>query len=191
MATYNNLSSLFTAIANSIRSKTNTTTQILPENFGSEIANISTGVNTSDATATAAQILKGYTAYGSAGTKLTGTATTTVFKTGTVYPSSTTSIKVTGLGFTPKGAVVFLSSAIGYNGTENYWFQFVYYNDGTTATGTSAFQSDSSDCGGGFYPENAYMTFGSGTVTLDISSELNDMFSALNTGAMYRYVVWG
>lgn len=31
------------------------------------------GVNTSDATATAAQILKGYTAYGAEGVKLTGT----------------------------------------------------------------------------------------------------------------------
>ena len=198
MATHNTLQQLFTSIANSIRTKNNTTGAIKPENFATEISKITTGINTSDATVvettatTSASILSGYTAYGKSGKKLTGTATVTTFKTGTVYPSSSTTIQVSGLGFTPKGAIIFLSSSIGYNSVEDLWLHFVYYKDASTSTGTSAFLSNSSDCGGGFYLEVSYMTFGNGTVTLTHpSSAINYLISALNTSAMYRYVVWG
>lgn len=65
------LTELFTGIANAIRSKTGKTDQIVAENFATEIAAISTGTDTSDANATAANIEAGKTAYVN-GQKVTG-----------------------------------------------------------------------------------------------------------------------
>lgn len=63
MATHTTLSSLFTAIANAIRAKTGGTAQIVADNFPGAIEGIQTGVDTSDATATAADIAWNKTAY--------------------------------------------------------------------------------------------------------------------------------
>lgn len=75
MAKHKTLASLFTDIAAAIRAKTGKTDKLVADDFPTAIAGITTGVNTSDATVTAADVASGVIAYGKDG-KVTGTVTT-------------------------------------------------------------------------------------------------------------------
>lgn len=63
MAKNNNLTDFLTDVANAIRTKKGTTGTIDPQNFSSEIASISTGVDTSDGNIEPTTVLKGYKGY--------------------------------------------------------------------------------------------------------------------------------
>lgn len=78
-----------TAIANAIRAKNGSTDTYLPSAMPAAIEAIPTSIDTSDATATAADIINGQTAYVN-GTKITGTLVVQNYYTGATTPESTT-----------------------------------------------------------------------------------------------------
>lgn len=100
MARVDNLENFLTDVAGAIKTKKGTTDKIPAVNFDTEIASIETGIDTSDATATADDIIKDKVAYGKDG-KIKGTMP----NNGELIYNSSDEVQTIPAGYTSGGKV--------------------------------------------------------------------------------------
>ena len=137
-----------------------------------------TTTNASNAT-----VVKNYNAYTNTGTLLTGSAPQ--IKTGTVTASSSTTLTISGLGFTPSYIMLELENAVNTYDT-------VGYTMGVSKGGTSVWsiRSGMHSISAGRYAHYVAsgvttVSFSNGSVTLTSNSSTYNFYPGT-----YRYIVW-
>ena len=147
MADITNLNNFLTDIANAIREKKNTDEPIIASNFDTEILNIESSIDTSDANATVGNILQNKTAYAK-DEKLTGTLT---FDTHYDYSicNNISSKVLNGSGYVPYigGCLVYYKNGLlidesGYNNNGLLYGEYVQNYDSIEFTNGYATTND-------------------------------------------------